>query len=333
MNLKTSESKEMLFEGKIQESLSNLLKIPHGDVVLQKNLAKYCDFNESLAYKSHLEQVFTTMRDLNYFGIEDKSVGCSEHGGVSLSRALEEIIRDFVEFGKEKNFQYVELGPEPIKTTFILKNFFNSGIRLQSYVGVDINPESKKLMEEAIKRQFPELWVDYLTVSFEKLQSADIQKTGISSLFTMLGFEEGNEDPSEMAAFLNKITKRGDLLLSEMQLLSQLDMSPIFSFYKGELMKKFSKLHFQRVFGNIESEYGVFLVPIFWNGEKIFVAVTTELILGISELNGKFFVTNYCIKYQANEFRDFREKSGDFRVISQRTTSDGSLAFQLSERI
>jgi hypothetical protein len=32
----------------------------------------------------------------------------------------------------------------------------------------------------------------------------------------MLGFEEGNEAPSEMERFLSKITKKGDLLLSEM---------------------------------------------------------------------------------------------------------------------
>ena len=89
---------------------------------------------------------------------------------------------------------------------------------------------------EAIKIQFPELRVNYLTVSFEDLQSTDIQKPDIPLLFTMLGFEEGNEAPSEMERFLSKITKKGDLLISEMQLLSRLDMSPIF--YKEELMKK-----------------------------------------------------------------------------------------------
>jgi hypothetical protein len=161
---------------------------------------------------------------------------------------------------------------------------------------------------EAIKIQFPELRVNYLTVSFEDLQSTDIQKPDIPLLFTMLGFEEGNEAPSEMERFLSKITKKGDLLLSEMQLLSRLDMSPIFFFHKEELKRKNSRLIFQRVFGDIESEYGFFIVPIVWHGEKIWVAVTTELIAAISELNGKFFVTNYCIKYQANEFRNFRKK-------------------------
>jgi hypothetical protein len=84
----------------------------------------------------------------------------------------------------------------------------------------------------------------------------------------MLGFEEGNEAPSEMERFLSKITKKGDLLLSEMQLLSRLDMSPIFSFYKEELMRKISRLLFQRVFGNIESEYGVFIFPLFGMDKK-----------------------------------------------------------------
>jgi hypothetical protein len=38
------------------------------------------------------------------------------------------------------------------------------------------------------------------------------------------------------------------------------------------------------------------------------VAVTTELIAGISELNGKFFVTHYCIKYQAKSSGIFEKK-------------------------
>jgi hypothetical protein len=110
-----------------------------------------------------------------------------------------------------------------------------------------------------------------------------------------------------MERFLSKMTKKrrstsfGDATVISIGYVTDI-------FYKEELMRKKSRLIFQRVFGDIESEYGFLNRSHCLARKKIWVAVTTELIAAISELNGKFFVTNYCIKYQANEFRNFRKK-------------------------
>ena len=96
---------------------------------------------------------------------------------------------------------------------------------------------------EAIKIQFPELRVNYLTVSFEDLQSTDIQKPDIPLLFTMLGFEEGNEAPSEMERFLSKITKkRRSTSFGDATVISIGSVTDIF--YKEELMRKKFETYF-----------------------------------------------------------------------------------------
>ena len=85
--------------------------------------------------------------------------------------------------------------------------------------------------------------------------------------------------------------------------------------------------------GNLESEYGVVLVPVAMEiTGSGFVAATTERIRSDGDLNGKIVVTNYCIKYTEEGFRRLREFDRRFRVVSQRVTGDGSVGFQLAER-
>lgn len=133
---------------------------------------------------------------------------------------------------------------------------------------------------------------------------------------------------------LDSILSSRDLLLSEMQLLPQGDWSPIFNFYQSEEMRRFSKVTFRRTYPNLKSEYGVYLVPVSLAGlDPLMVAVTSEKIVGHNGLRGKIFITNYCLKYTYDDYVNVREAEGKFKVLAQRVTGDGSVAFQLAEKI
>ena len=150
----------------------------------------------------------------------------------------------------------------------------------------------------------------------------------------MLGFQEGNESPRRMAGMFRRMLDPGDVLLAEMQLLPRANWLAVFDFYSNELMRRFSKIGLRKMFGEIDSVYGVVLVPvpveICGTG---FVAVTTERIVAEGDLKDTVIITNYCLKFTQEDFRRVREFDGSFRIISQRTTGDESVGFQLAERL
>jgi len=273
------------------------------------------------------------MRELNEVGLEDPLVDTSEHNKTALNRTLRLIVEDAARESGDKALQYTELGPEPSKTKFILRNLLENGVDVRRYCGVDINPTSKDRMEREIAELLSRERIRYRIELFEDLGGSDFRMPGTRNLVTMLGFEEGNQHPRKIQGTLDAILGAGDLLLSEMQLLPKGDWSPIFNFYQSDKMRRFSKIAFRRAHPDLKSEYGVYLVPItLADLGPLMVAVTAEEVVDDRGPRGKIFVTNYCLKYTREDYVRVREAPGNLKVLAQRVTGDGSVAFQLSEK-
>ncbi|MGG2464220.1 hypothetical protein ACO0M4_31370 [Streptomyces sp. RGM 3693] len=160
---------------------------------------------------------------------------------------------------------------------------------------------------------------------FEQLGDRDYRVPGVRNLVTMLGFEEGNEHPAAINTMLDNILEPGDLFLSEMQILSDGGWHPIFNFYQNDLMRRFSKIALERSQPHVDSEYGVYLVPLSLgtDGAPTMAAVTAERIRESQSGADSIFVTNYCLKFALDEYRHLREESGRLKVLAQRTTHHG----------
>jgi hypothetical protein len=309
------------------------LNVPAEQIIAQPNKEKYYDADSPDTADASLQEVFSIMRDLNAMGLEDSNLCRSEAGGMSFAEALHAIIRDFTDIAAHTPIHYVELGPEPVKTTEILQRLVDGGVQIRSYTALDINPASKYVMDSCVGRYLATDNIHHVTADYFSLPDLMIEDDGAQALVTMLGFQEGNETTHKIMNFFRRVVRPGDILLAEMQLLSKVNWLPIFRFYGSEQMRRFSKLGLQRALGNLESEYGVALVPVPMEVAGCgFVAVTTERIQSDGDLNDKIVVTNYCIKYTKEDFTMLREFDRGFRVISQRVTGDGSVGFQLAER-
>ncbi len=334
MKLGASYTLENELTMQIRGSLSLYLQIPESDILISPNEEKYREKEDPSRASEPLEEVFRLMRELNDIGLGNPDLGTSEHKKVAFVQTLKQITDDIAQKMGDEPLQYTELGPEPSKTKFILRTLLENGVEIRRYSGVDINPTSRSTMEQELADLLPEELVHYHLVLFENLKEVEFRLPGIKNLVTMLGFEEGNEHPHKTREMLDGTLSSGDLLLSEMQLLPQGDWSPIFNFYQSEEMRRFSKVTFRRTYPALKSEYGVYLVPVQLAGfDPLMVAVTAEKIVDHNRLRDKIFVTNYCLKYTYENYVSVREAGGKLRVLSQRVTGDGSVAFQLSEKV
>jgi hypothetical protein len=317
----------------VQRAVCEFLGIPDEDVITVPNKEKYYRDDASEDACNELREVFDLMRQLNIQGVNGAKLCRSELGGTSFIETLRDTVDDLIAQLAGRRLRYVELGPEPIKTMEIVSQLLEAGIVIDSYTAVDINPASSAIMREALGALLPADKIDFVTADYHNLNSLSFGATDSPVLVTMLGFQEGNEAPYRMAQFFRRVMSPGDVLLAEMQLLPAADWRAIFDFYSNDLMRRFSKIGFRRVFGDLDSEYGVVLVPVPMEicGTG-FVAVTTERILANGELKNKIFIINYCIKYTVGDFRRIREFDGTFRITAQRITGNGSVGFQVAER-
>lgn len=321
---------------KIKTSLASFLRRNESDILIPLNVEKYHDTTTPSKKEEKLEEIFSLMWQLNEQGLRDSSIGNTEQRAFPLSSALDAVLRDLIRHAEAQALQYVELGPEPAKTKYILRQFERNGADVQRYTCVDINPNSRETMFNELAEVLGEERVYYQQTLFSELPSVDYRVPDARNVVTMLGFEEGNEHPAVVANLLDEILEPGDYFLSEIQLLSRTDWSPIFNFYQSELMRRFSKVTLQRNVPGAESEYGVYLIPVALSpfGPPTMVAVTGETIIrGGGAFDGKLFVTNYCLKYSSDEYVRARQSIANLRVISQRETADGTVAFQLAQRV
>lgn len=302
-------------------------------VLFQNNADKYYNANDPLKADNALSEVFHIMRSLNHQAIACSTLGSTPSNSQTFSMALLKTLDTLITHHADRPLQYIELGPEPAKTAFILRYLLAQGFKVQSYTGVDINPASEPEMRSALSDILAPEKIQYCTTEFAKFRTCSIRESGTQILTTMLGFQEGNEDPKTMSGWLGAMLAPNDLLLSEMQLYQKMDTSRITEFYQHPLMKQFSKIAFKRVFGDQNSEYETYILPVtLKDGNDLQAMIMCEAFReGYAQKS--LLVTNYCLKYSENEFQHYRAYGSKFRVLSESYTGDKSIVFQLSQRL
>lgn len=320
-------------QSRIKAGLGAHLGLTVTDVRVQDNKEKYHDPRNPLVAGAELEEVFGLMRGLNEQVLGNARICADARGTASFRDTLEEAVADICRCTRGRTFDYVELGPEPTKTCFIIRRLLEEGTRVVNYVSVDINPASNDVMRDRLSGLMPAERIHHRITSFERLRHDDIREDGRPALVTTLGFQEGNEDPEGLPAFYRRLLLPGDLLLSEMQLRPAADWQPVEAFYRHPYMQRFSRLAFERLYGDVPSKTGFALVPVGTLGEdELAAAVLYERPVANDIALPKAFITNYCLKYSAAQFAQMRRTSGCLEVVSQRLTGDRSIAFQLSIR-
>ncbi|KAK4195525.1 hypothetical protein QBC40DRAFT_352459 [Triangularia verruculosa] len=373
------------FNALVAESISQHSQIPPEQIIVLDNSDKYCpdgiktDQSQDEEGES-LAAIFGTMAELNKGALLDKNLCTSnpDNGGHSFRSALLSATDELANLAQGRKVRYVELGPEPFKSSVIITHLINSGVHLSQYVGIDINPESELTMRAALEPIIGPDRFAYLVADFYKTSADDLpplpnsdKESEVITVMTNLGFQEGNDLPSRLGPMLSRLTRPGDLLLSEMQVLpssapssdasdsesdsdvstastaSITDSKLVEEFYHHPEMLKFSSLvgkKFDRNFDlsprsspNSSAEDGyeyIFqLVPLQLSDVGEVAVATTLVSLPIPGGKGKNYVlTNSCIKYTREQFARARETQGKFGVKGWRETGDGSVVFQIAER-
>lgn len=314
----------------IRENLSKTLDISINSIITQENKEKYSSHNVGYESDNYLKGVFNLMLDLNKTSMNDPLVASDPEGREGFAATLEGIVDEIAKGFKLEPLVYVELGPEPIKTEFIMSRLIEKGVRIESYVSVDINPKSENEMKSTIKKFLPEDKIFFINKSFEKLNSSDFQEVKNPIIVTMLGFQEGNDLPQDTALLLQQILRPGDMVVSEMQISCNNRDHAFKHFYRDPRMREFSRIALQRTLPGVTSQYRICVVNVEVEpGEIVPACVMYEDILD-GPAAGKIFVTNYCLKPSVEQFERFRASAG-FSVKAQRITGDGAVAFQLAE--
>ena len=302
----------------------------NAEYIIATNEQKYSNADLQYASASDLSEVFELMRSLNRKGMSDSSVGCMNGGTKCLADVLNETCDFIAETYRGTSIEYIELGPEPVKTELILSALKARGVEIAAYRSVDINPASAAPMREVVGRLLKPSQIHHVAANFDELDQIQINAEH-PIIVTSLGFQEGNHMPRDTRSLLRRITAPGDSVLSEMQVLPTYGWEPVIGFYELDEMQRFSKNCVSRAYGMVDSKYHIAIADVTVDGMDIPVAITGEEFLSDTG-STVFFVTNYCLKYSKSQFREVRQKDGLFKVVSEINTSDESMVFQLATR-
>jgi hypothetical protein len=329
------------------------------DLIILDNSAKYTPDGIQKAQNTSsdaltLAAIFETMANLNQIALESINL-CAGSYGPSFRDSLFAAAGNLSSLTKGRPVRLVELGPEPWKARAIISGLLAAGVTVQQYVGVDINPESEQTMRKALEPLIGPHRFSYLVRDFYEASVNDYpplpvvngfsatERGGTVTIMTNLGFQEGNDLPSRIGPMLARLTRPGDLLLSEMQVYhdeQEAHTAAIRDFYLHPEMRRFSmlvgsKFHDQsRIKSDVQkaapSDYVYNLVPL--DTEIGTVNVATTMVGVQVQGTKKYVLTNSCLKYTPDQFAMAREKTGSFLVRSTQTTGDESVVFQISER-
>jgi len=317
--------------GRIRRALTHHIGFAGSDIDIQKNKVKYFNPVNPLSPDAKLEEVFGLMRGLNRAALADPHLCRNGGGGHSFSEALSDAADAAAVRFAGREIHYVELGPEPTKTTFILRRLIERGVRISSYVGVDINPASVAAMRKDLAAILGPEKTRYRVTPFERFRVDDVRDGATPALVTMLGFQEGNEDPLTASAWLQRVAGPGDIVLAEMQVMPETGSEAVMKFYRHPLMVRFSRLAFERARGLTPSLGRVFVLPVpVSDGQTIEAAIMCEEYAAGDR--HRLFVSNYCLKYRLEQYRRHREREGRFGVCHEALTDDRSVLFQLACR-
>jgi hypothetical protein len=306
---------------------------PH-QIITQSNKYKYHDAIAPNKSHDYLAEIVDAMASLNMQGLTNESLGQVDQAGMSFKDALETSVEKIAQRLDGKGLIYVELGPEPVKTSFILKKLQEHGVKIVRYIAVDINPASEAPLRPIFERILGEAPVDFVNASFEDFSLNEyLGTTNEPALITMLGFQEGNDDPHTITDWLQHIARSNDMLLSEVQLYSNASALNISNFYRNPKMQRFSRIAFEKGVKDSAISVGRFyLLPVQTSdGEFIFAAILCEEFLD-ADRNRKLFVSNYCLKFDFPQYRAYREINKHFKIVEETLTQDETLLFQISLR-
>jgi len=347
------------FNALVAESIARHSKIAPENIIVLDNSDKYCpDGIKSKNTTSQQEQdeeeslaaIFDTMACLNRAALSDQTLCAGPSGsGPSFRSALLSATDELVNLAGGRPVRYVELGPEPWKSSAILTRLLDAGVQLCQYVGIDINPESEKTMRDALvpiigEKRFAYLIADFYKITADDLPAlpGDMSPTGseVVTVMTNLGFQEGNDLPSRLGPMLTRLTKPGNLVLSEMQVLQDQDeASAVEEFYHLPEMLRFSSLVGKKFDPHFsldkpeDYEYIFNLVPLHISEIGQVKVATTLVSVPLPDKKGKHYVlTNSCLKYTREQFERAREALGKFGVRACKETGDRSVVFQIAER-
>lgn len=303
------------------------------DVLLQENSEKYHDADNPLAADDRLREVFHLMRLLNEEALATPGLGRLDGQGPGFAQALGHSLDAVVARLDGRPLQYIELGPEPAKTCFILRELIARGVEIASYTAVDINPASVREMHGPLAEILPESRIHHRISSFESFRVDPVRNPEAQVLLTMLGFQEGNDDPAVMSDWLAGMSGPGDLLLAESQLLVPGREDLVTGFYGHRHMRRFSRIAFERILGERPSEYHALLLPVrLSDGTVAQTMILGESFAG-SDGHARFLVTNFCTKFTESYLEWYRVRDNQFKVEDARYVSDRSIVFQLSRRV
>ncbi|MBN9673087.1 hypothetical protein [Roseibium aggregatum] len=322
-------------QSRVHRSIASHTEFSLDRIVTQDNRVKYTNQGRTETSTDHLDEVFHLMRQLNELGIGSDTLGRMQENGRSFRDALrhccERVAADF----SGEPLVYVELGPEPIKTGYIVKTLLALGVTFDRYIAVDINPKSAAPMRAALENILPDTPLDFVTAPFEEFSLERYLGDGTPrALVTMLGFQEGNDDPYTVNGWLKTIARPGDLLLSESQLYKAGQIDKIPYFYANPAMQRFSRIAFEQSIDRAMPTLNrFFLLPVpFRDGETAQVAILGEEFS--NAISGRsLHVSNFCLKLTLDQYRHYRQHGGHFEITGETFTDDETLHFQLSRRV
>ena len=327
----TTKTPETL-ETHIRLGIANLSGILSHRIQSQPNREKYSRSWDDTDDDQNLSEVFDLMRSLNEKAVTDERIGCNTHGGWNFRESLARFATDLAETMNGVPFTYVELGPEPVKTSFLINRLRANGAQIRHYIGVDINPASTMPMHDALSEFLDPAGIAFRLKDFADLRASDIHVGNMPSVITMLGFQEGNEHPATITQRLARVATSGDLIASEMQVAESWTASQIRMFYAAPEMRRFSRLAFERMIGNVPSTYRVYTPTISVGMERPALAcVTAEAFTDPADGGESLALTNWCLKPSVQQMRVARKKDDRLEVRSERLTGDGSVLFQLAK--
>jgi hypothetical protein len=319
-------------EQNVRLAVANLSGLPLDRIKSRPNRDKYAATGRYSGNDLWLSEVFQLMRTLNQRAVASSTLGRSSPNGQTFRDSLAKFATDVAEIMDGRRFTYVELGPEPVKTAFVIERLRDHGADVQRYIGVDINPASAQPMREALSAMIAPSHITFRLMDFADLGADDIHMAGEPSVITMFGFQEGNEHPATIADRLARIAAPGDLIASEMQVADTGCASDVAAFYQAPEIRRFSRLAFERMIGDIPSAYYVYTPVISVGfGEPTRTCVTAEAFSDPSDGGQCLALTNWCLKPSVHQMRVAREQDDRLDVRSERLTGDRRVLFQLAK--
>ncbi|WP_144175252.1 hypothetical protein [Pseudomonas sp. Kh13] len=317
----------------VVDALARTPSYQHARLWTVENHEKYSTLAQP---EPHLEdghrfnhEIFLLMRALNEQGVGEDGLCADARGQGALKSVIDNVAERLAALSSGRRLHYVELGPEPIKSTCLLKRIAQTSSSIR-YTAIDINQTSEPAMSEAVRPivqadgSFNYIAADYRTVTHDALRH-DQELT----LITLLGFQEGNELPVSTGRLIRNLAGDTTYILSEMQVYEEGLERPILEFYANPNMLQFSRMVALQQGFTPSGEHEAILVPLRILDEPIHVAVTLQPVQRLRQQG--YLLTNICLKYTAEQFRRIRARHCNCSVVDEFVSGDGSVRYQIAK--